>query len=143
MKLLPLCLIATLSLAGIAAAHQGVKDAKVKAWMHAMGEAGQASKVLGGMAKGSVGFDASKAAEAQATLIEVAANIPALFEQPAADPVSEALPAIWEDFADFSDKAEAMKIAAEGMDVSSAEVLGNSVRSLGRSCGGCHRSYRK
>lgn len=143
MKLLPICLIATLSLAGVAAAHQGVKDAKVKAWMHAMEQAGQASKVLGGMAKGSVSFDAKKAATAQATLIDVATNIPALFEVPAADPVSEALPAIWEDFDDFSQKANAMKAAAEAMDVRSADALGQSIRSLGRSCGGCHRTYRK
>lgn len=143
MKLLPICLIATLSLTGLAAAHQGVKDAKVKAWMHAMGQAGQASKVLGGMAKGSVSFDVEKASAAQATLVEVAANIPKLFETPANDPVSEALPAIWQNFDDFAQQANAMKTAAESMDVSSANALNQSIRSLGRSCGGCHRTYRK
>ena len=143
MKLLPICLIASLSLAGVAAAHQGVKDAKVKAWMHSMSEAGQASKTLGNMAKGSASFDAAQAAAAKATLIEVAANIPVLFETEASDPVSEALPAIWENFDDFASKADAMKVAAEALDASSADGISAGIRALGRSCGGCHRTYRK
>ncbi|MFY0594908.1 MAG: cytochrome c [Cognatishimia sp.] len=133
----------TFSLVGAALAHQGVKDAKVKAWMHAMMQAGQASKTLGNMAKGTAAFDADQAADAQAILIEVSAAIPTLFEVKSDDPVSEALPAIWEDYADFTGKAEAMKAASETLDVSSAETLTAGMRSLGRSCGGCHQSYRK
>lgn len=143
MKLMPLCLIATLSIAGVAAAHQGVKDAKVKAWMHAMGEAGEASKVLGRMAKGGIAFDADRAATAQATLIDVATDIPTLFETQSQDPVSEALPSIWENFEDFSEKAQIMKQAALALNVSSLDALSKSMKPLGRSCGGCHRDYRK
>lgn len=143
MKILPLILAAILAFAGIAAAHQGVKDAKVEAWMHSMSQAGQASKVLGAMAKGNASYDAQKAEGAKSILIDVASEIPALFESQAIDPVSEALPAIWEDFEDFTSKAEQMKIAADALDVSSAEAISAGIRSLGRSCGGCHRSYRK
>ncbi|SHG89253.1 c-type cytochrome [Cognatishimia maritima] len=143
MKGLVCCVVLSLSLGGVAIAHQGVMDSQVKAWMHAMGEAGKASKVLGSMTRGAADYDPEAAQEARELLITVAADIPALFEVPRHDPVSEALPTIWQDYSDFTEKAEAMRIAAEALDVSSPEGLQQGLRNLGRSCSGCHRDYRE
>lgn len=143
MKRLAIITVLSLSLAGAAFAHQGVKDPKVKAWMHAMMQAGQASKTLGNMAKGTTPFDAVQAAEAKSVLIDVSVAIPELYEVKSEDPVSEALPAIWEDYSDFTAQAEAMQTASENLDVASAATLQQGIRTLGRTCGGCHRSYRK
>lgn len=127
----------------IALAHQGVKDPVVKARMHAMGTAGQATKVLGDMAKGSIAFDADKAAEAKALLIQVARDLPETFKENASDPVSEARPTIWDDFADFTIRAEIMETTATALDTSSAASIGAGMRALGGSCGGCHKAYRQ
>ena len=143
MSNLRFALVLSVGLSTAAFAHQGVKDAKVKAWMHAMTEAGQASKTLGQMAKGSIPFDAETAQAVRTQLISIAGDIPALFETPASDPVSEALPSIWEGFDDFTVKSEAMSAAAEALDLSNADSLAAGMTALGRSCGGCHRSYRK
>jgi len=133
----------SIALAGATMAHQGVSNPNVKAWMHAMGHAGDASKTLGNMAKGKVPFDASIAKTAKAQLIDVSLSFPKLFEVNAADPVSEALPAIWEDYSDFIEKAEAMTAAAKALDVSSPTAIGQSLKTLGGTCRSCHKAYRK
>ncbi len=143
MKTLSVALMGSLMIGSIALAHQGVKDPFVKARMHAMGTAGQATKVLGDMAKGSVDYDATQAAEAKAALIQIAQDLPALFQENASDPVSEARPAIWDDYADFSAKADVMAAAAVALDTSSAATIGAGLRALGGSCGGCHKAYRQ
>jgi cytochrome c556 len=139
----PIFAIAGLALFATAAfAHSGVTNAAVKARMDLMGEIKDASGVLGGMARGKIAFDADKAAAAKASLIATAGQIPALFEAPEMDPKTEALPAIWDNWADFTAKADAMTVAAQALDVSSAQAIGQSMRPLGQSCGGCHKSYR-
>lgn len=128
--------------ASAALAHSGVKDPNVMARMNLMGEVKDNMGVLGGMAKGKMAFDADKAAMAKAGLIANAQAIPAAFEINAMDPKSEALPAIWENWEDFVTKASAMETAVGTLDVSSAEAIQGGLRSVGGSCGGCHKSYR-
>ena len=105
---------------GMALAHAGVENPAVKARMDAMSDIGAGTKVLGNMARGRVAFDAAEA-EAEAALARIAtraAETPALFEAQEDDPKSEALPAIWADFADFSAIAGDLRRAAEGGDAS-------------------------
>lgn len=137
---------AVLSLAAAAAfAHEGVKNEAVMARMMAMKSIGAATKVLGQTAKGEVAFDAAAVEAALATLAEQAAATPALFEAEEDDPKSEAKPAIWSDFADFSVKAMALETAAQGAmgQMRSAEDVGGALREIGATCKGCHQSYRE
>lgn len=128
--------------ASAALAHSGVKDPNVKARMDLMGEVKASMGVLGGMAKGKMAFDAEKAAMAKDSLIQSAQGIASAFEVNAMDPKSESLPAIWENWDDFTAKASAMEAAVSALDVSSAEGIQGGLRSVGGSCGGCHKTYR-
>lgn len=143
MKPLPILLGLWLGLASATTAHEGVSDPKVKAWMHAMGQAGQASKTLGTMAKGKASYDAEAAMQAKKSLIDVSSSISTLFETQSTDPVSEALPEIWQHYDDFATKAAEMTAAAKALDVSSPTAIGQGLRSLAGTCRSCHRAYRK
>ena len=81
-----------------ALAHQGVKNAAVKARMDAMSAIGKDMKVLGGMAKGEAPFDEKVAQMAVSSIADHAAKTFELFEANETDPKSEAKPAIWGDF---------------------------------------------
>lgn len=59
---------------------------------------------------------------------------------------TRALPAVWEDWADFQSKLEGMRAAAvrlrtqaEGGD---AEAVGAALQEVGQTCRGCHTDYR-
>jgi cytochrome c556 len=133
-------------LAGAAAlAHSGVQNQAVLARMEAMNSIGDAMKVLGRMAKGQATFDASAAQDAAAGIARHSADTPALFKAQETDPKSEARPAIWTDFADFTAKARALETAA--LDVSksltSPDDLVPAMQRLGQACKSCHSLYRE
>ncbi len=130
-------------LATAAFAHAGVKDPNVMAWMAGMKDLGSASKTLVQMARGQVAYDEAAATAALDTLASEAAEIVPLFEQQAEDPKSESLPAIWTDFADFSDKAAALQAAISAADVSTEAGVQAAARSIGATCAACHKAYRK
>ena len=136
---------ATLAIATVALAHTGVKNPTVLARMHTMLLIGDATKVLGEMAKGTTPFDAAKAEEALASIAAKAADVPALFKAQEDDPKSEALPAIWEDYEDFSAKAKALEIAASEAagSLTSVQEVGAALQSIGQTCKGCHSQYRE
>lgn len=126
-------------------AHDGVENPDVEARMHAMSDIGAQMKVLGTMAKGQVAFDAAAAQAAAALVAERAAAVPALFETQADDPKSEADPAIWADFEDFTVKAMALQTAAETAteSLSSLDDLRGSLGAMGGTCKACHGPYRQ
>ena len=142
MKFTALPLAIVLGLATAAVAHDGVSDPTVKARMMLMEEIRLNMGAIGGMAKGKIPFDATQAERAKAKLSAAAAGIPAAFEVQAEDPKSEALPAIWSNWDDFTAKSVAMETAVSGLDTSSLENLRAGLGPIGRSCGGCHKSYR-
>jgi len=132
----------TMALAGAAVAHDDVANEAVKARMMLMEGVKTATGTLGGMAKGEIGFDAEKAGTARQALIDHAAAIPAAFMAPEMDPKSTALPAIWEDWADFEAKAAAMGAAADALDTSDLAWLQTGMGALGGTCAACHKAYR-
>ena len=92
-------LILALTLTAPAAlAHDGVKDPQVAARMHAMTQIGKATKALTDMARKRTPFDAATARAHAGTIESHASDIETLFRDPADDPKSEALPAIWDSF---------------------------------------------
>lgn len=125
-----------------AIAHDAVKDPQVQARMQMMKEIRQATATLGAMVKQPDTYSEAKADTARTALIDLADAIPAAFEDPATDPVSEADPAIWQNWDDFTAKADALGAAARSLDVTSEEGLAAGLREIGGTCGGCHRPYR-
>ncbi len=138
--------LVTLFMAATAAlAHQGVKDPAVKARMVAMGDIAAAAKVLSDMAKGTAPFDMAEAQNAARRIAAEAERVPALFETPADDPKSEALPAIWDSFDAFTGISMEMKAAAEAAaaGIASRDDLGPALRSIGAACRDCHEDFRE
>lgn len=133
-----------LCLAGSAAlAHDGVKNPVVKARMAAMKTIGENMKLLGGMAKGAIGFDAAAANAALDVIAGKAGEVPALFEAEEDDPKSEARAEIWFDFDDFTAKALALESAASSAEVSDPASLGAALGMVGGACKACHQAYKE
>lgn len=131
--------------AGTAPAHDGVQNAAVMARMHGMKEIGSRMAVLGDMAKGKTGFDARRARDAAAALAQAAAGTPTLFEPRQSDPKSEALPAIWQSFDDFTAlsgdlERSARRAATQIRDIDSLRA---ATGDLGGACKACHSRYRE
>ena len=105
--------------------------------------------VLGGMAKGSIEYDAAAAQAAADSLLAVSSISGATLWPQGSDNQSakgtRALPAIWENFADVGAKAQAMTdgatamAAAAGTDV---DALRAAMGGVGGACGACHKAYR-
>lgn len=130
-------LIATATLA-----HAEVTNPAVKARMDAMGAIGGSMKTLGGMAKGSMEFDAAQAQAAIDTIAENAAMVPALFEANETDPESEAAPAIWTNWDDFLMKSNALTTAAQGVTITDQASIGAAMGAIGGTCKACHSDYK-
>ena len=134
--------IALLVAAGTALAHEGVETPAVMKRMELMKGVGEHTRTLGEMVQGKTAFDAARAARARAALLSAAREVPAHFEARETDPLSEALPAVWEDWDGFLDRAATMEEAARTLDTDSADALRASFADLGRSCRACHEDYR-
>jgi len=135
----------SLIIATTAFAHEDVKNPTVKARMMAMSNIGGQMKTLGGMAKGAVAFDLEQAKVALAEIEKTAKTVPALFKDNETDPKSEALPAIWSNYADFTAKSDTLTSAAANALASfaSQDDLVPAMQAMGGSCKGCHSAYRK
>lgn len=110
-------------------------------------EARQAAmKQNGGTMRSAGGLSGAEAVAAADTLIKNFTNLPHLFPEDSILGDSRALPAIWENFDDFTSRfaagleaARSMKAAAEAGD---AQAYAASVQTVGGLCGQCHDLYR-
>lgn len=140
-KYIALALIVT----GTAAfAHSGVKDPDVMKRMMGMSDLADQMKIIGTMAKGQAAFDADAVNAALSMIAEEASAIPALFENKATDPKSEALPAIWDNWDTFTARATELEELAGGLagTIQTEADLGPAMGQLGKSCGACHADFR-
>ncbi len=101
-----------------------------------------AMKQVAGAAKAiSGGTDVSANAQ---LIVDLAGQIPVLFEANEVTGNSKALPAIWENYPDFIVKAADLAAAAQA--VADAQAAGGDVataaKAMGASCGACHKSYK-
>lgn len=106
--------------------------------------------MLGGMAKGTVEYDAAKASAAASNLAALTAMSsqgmwPQGSDSSAMQGKTRALPEIWSTYPEISEKGKAMKEAAAKL----AEVAGNGLEALkggvggvGKACGDCHKQFR-
>lgn len=134
-----------LAVGTMALAHTGVQNPAVMERMEAMKSIGESMEVIGTMAKGERPFDADAADAAARAIARHAAETPALFEAREDDPESEALPAIWEDFDDFTEKALELEATAREVagSVETQADLREAVATLGAACKACHSEYRE
>ncbi len=138
-------LLTTALAASTALAHANVSNPAVKARMDLMSQIGANTKVLGDMAKGATAFDAARAQAAAAAIATHAANTPAAFQAQEDDPESEAKPAIWSNFGDFTAKSQALRAAATKAsgEITSMNSLRASLGAIGGTCKSCHEDYRE
>ncbi|MGV6811368.1 MAG: c-type cytochrome [Brevirhabdus sp.] len=136
-------LCAAMITATAALAHSGVKNPVVKARMDGMGAIADNTKILGGMAKGAIPFDAAKARAAAESIAAEARRIPELFAANETDPKTEARPEIWSNWADFAAKGiELEQIASEAKSVQTLDDVQAVLPSIGKTCKACHATYR-
>ena len=110
-----------------------------------MKEVGAQTKTGGGMAKGEVPYDQTKAQTILATYVDASAKMPGLFpENSKTGGDTAALPAIWTNMGDV--KAKFDKFGAEAKAAqSSVKDLDSFKAAFGgvtKNCGGCHETYR-
>lgn len=144
---LTVCMLAgVLALSALAAsAHEGATGL-VKERMDSMSAIAESMKALGGMVK-SGEVDGAQAVALGARVAEEARKVPDLFAQEELQPMSEARPEIWQDFADFTAKAEAMSaaaatLAAQAPATLDRATLGKALGDIGATCKACHEVYR-
>ena len=106
---------------------------------------GGQTKTGAGIAKGEVPYDQTKAQGIFASYIDAAAKAPPLFP-PTSKTGGEtaALPAIWDNKADFD--ARFAKLSADSKaaqsSVKDVDSFKASFGELTKNCGGCHQTYR-
>lgn len=123
-------------------AQADAENPAVQARMDAMKVLAQNLGVVGKMAKGEMDFDADAAQAAIDVIAEQSNQIPALFEAEETDPKSKAKPIIWTDWDAFVAQATALTEAAQGVDASSVEGLGQGLGAMGGVCASCHKEFR-
>lgn len=142
MRLLPTTFIATLALAATVVLAADATDPTAKARQELMDTIAMNVKVLGDMAGGKAAFDAAAATAAKDALVAASAEIPAKFETEASDPKSNAKPAVWTSFADFTTKAKALNTAVTALDTASLETVQAGMGAVGGACKDCHTTYK-
>jgi len=133
------------SAAAAAIAHTGVENPAVLARMENMKAMADQMEILVPMVRGETAFEAGRVITALETLQAHAAEAPSLFQAQENDPQSEALPEIWENFADFEARSEELlniAQAASASQIDEPQELLPVVREIGASCSGCHEDYR-
>ena len=141
MKFMTKTLILGLVMAG-GMALAAATDPDVIARQQLMDANGAAMKVLGGMAKGDVAFDATAAEAAKQQLIKDAAGIAAAWAKNATDPESHSKAEIWTNMADFVTKGAALGTVATALDTSSLDGVRAGLDAVGGACGACHKAYK-
>lgn len=105
--------------------------------------------VIGAMVQGNAPYDAATAQAAADNLVALAALSASLTwpegSQSGAAADTRALPAIWENLADFAAKYEALGAGAAAMQAAAGgglDAVKAAMGGLGGACAACHQSYR-
>jgi len=102
---------------------------------------------LRGMAQGEIPVDEAFAKKSAHDVAALAGMITEGFIPNSIVQGSAATPEIWMNFPDFTQKAADLKAAAQALadaaDQNGFEASKGLVDAVGKSCGGCHRPYRK
>ena len=145
MKVIKLLTLIFLVISSVAFAHSGVKDQNVKERMMVMKAMADNTKVIGQMLKRKTQFDANEAKSALERLSSLSLKTPKVFTINATDPKSEAKPAIWDEFDEFTrlslDLAETSTALASSIEI--IEDLRPALKRISSGCKSCHSKYRE
>ncbi|MDA9613131.1 cytochrome c [Paracoccaceae bacterium] len=134
-----------LVISSVAFAHSGVKDQNVKERMMVMKAMADNTKIIGQMLKRKTQFDADEAKSALERLSSLSLKTPKVFTVNATDPKSEAKPAIWDEFDEFTklslDLAETSIALASSIEI--IEDLRPALKRISSGCKSCHSKYRE
>jgi cytochrome c556 len=134
--------IAALAVGVTAVVAQGDPIAQRRAAMKAVGDQ---NRIAGEMIDGKTPFSADAAKKVLATFNDSATKLKALFPDSSKTGDTNALPAIWDNKADFDAKLTKFATeakAAEGK-VNSLDSFKAEMAEVRKNCGGCHTTYRK
>lgn len=107
---------------------------------------GDAAKVIGPMLQGKAPFDAAKAKAAAEVVAKNAADFPNHFPEGSDQGKTEALPAIWQNKADFDAKSKKLSddaTAAAAAADAGEEPFKAAAGAMFGNCKSCHELYRK
>jgi len=145
LKVIKLLTLIFLVISSVAFAHSGVKDQNVKERMMVMKAMADNTKVIGQMLKRKTQFDANEAKSALERLSSLSLKTPKVFTVNATDPKSEAKPAIWDEFDEFTklslDLAETSTALASSIEI--IEDLRPALKRISSGCKSCHSKYRE
>lgn len=145
MKVIKLLTLIFLVISSVAFAHSGVKDQNVKERMMVMKAMADNTKVIGQMLKRKTQFDANEAKSALERLSSLSLKTPKVFTVNATDPKSEAKPAIWDEFDEFTkislELAETSIVLANSIE--NIEDLRPALKRISSGCKSCHSKYRE
>ena len=103
------------------------------------------TKVIGQMLKRKTQFDANEAKSALERLSSLSLKTPKVFTVNATDPKSEAKPAIWDEFDEFTklslELAETSIVLANSIE--NIEDLRPALKRISSGCKSCHSKYRE
>jgi cytochrome c556 len=129
----------------LALAHEGATGL-VKERMDLMDTQKDAMKVIGEMAKGTVPFDAAKAAEAAGEIERTSKQIPELFPEGSGGHPSEAKPEVWTKWEEFTGDAEELETAAKdlilALEAPGAPDWKAQFKGVIDACKTCHKTFR-
>lgn len=132
----------------VTAQAQMTADAAIAARQDAMKSQGGAMRTLTPIVRGEQPWNQAAVVQAASTLVGTAQKIPSVFPAGSGPDKgkTDALPAIWQNKADFDSKAKALEDAsarllqlAQAGDEAGAKA---QFPNVGRACGGCHETYR-
>ena len=145
MKVIKLLTLIFLVISSVAFAHSGVKDQNVKERMMVMKAMADNTKVIAQMLKRITKFDANGAKSALERLSSLSLKTPKVFTVNATDPKSEAKPAIWDEFDEFTklslELAETSIVLANSIE--NIEDLRPALKRISSGCKSCHSKYRE
>ena len=145
MKIIKLLTLIFLVISSVAFAHSGVKDKNVKERMMVMKAMANNTKIIGKMLKRKTEFDANEAKLALDRLSALSLKTPKVFTVNATDPKSEAKPAIWDEFDEFTKLS--LNLAETSADLASSvdniEDLRPALKRISSGCKSCHSKYRE
>ncbi|MGO9357769.1 MAG: c-type cytochrome [Xanthobacteraceae bacterium] len=106
---------------------------------------GKQAGVGAAMIKGEAPFDLAKAKAIFVAIQDTAAKAPTLFPVAAKDgDDTAALPAIWQNKADFEARFTKLGVDAKAAEASVTDLASfkTAFSGVGKDCGGCHENYR-
>jgi cytochrome c556 len=129
--------------AGVALAASGADAIKERRAL--MKENGEATKPIVPILKGQAPFDLAAVQKALKTYLNAAEKMPALFPPDSKTGDTHALPAIWENTADFDARFKKLgdDATAALTEVKDEASFKATMPNFYKNCGGCHEKYRE